>query len=88
LVYNDALLRRFALHRCLLAGKNTHPLNHDQRDDEIEKNGSLSPIYRDYRRLKDLSRQARYEIPNFPVEKKILAKDRLARIKQHLGTDL
>ena len=39
-----------------LAGKNMHPLNHDQRDEEVERNGSISNIYNDYRRLKDMSR--------------------------------
>jgi hypothetical protein len=52
-----------------LAGKNMHPLSHEQRDREVENNGSLSGIYPDYRRLKDLSRAARYEIANFPKEK-------------------
>ena len=48
-----------------LAGKNLDPRNHEIRDDEIERNGSLSAIFKDYRRLKDLSRTVRYEIPNF-----------------------
>ncbi|MGA2589444.1 MAG: hypothetical protein ABSH32_05990 [Bryobacteraceae bacterium] len=67
-----------------LAGKNMHPLNHKQRDEEIERNGSLSEIYPAYRRLKDLSRAARYEIPDFPPEKLDLAKNRLSEIKRHL----
>jgi hypothetical protein len=48
-----------------LAIKPLHPPNHDARDTAIQNNGSLSPIYKDYRRLKDQSRAARYEIPNF-----------------------
>jgi len=68
-----------------LAGKNAHPLNHEARDEEIESNGSLSPIYRDYRRLKDLSRAARYEIANFGPDQLNTARQRLAKIKQHLG---
>jgi len=68
-----------------LAGKQMHPLNHEERDQEIQNNGSLTDIYKDYRRLKDLSRAARYEIANYPREKLELAKYRLARIKAHLG---
>jgi hypothetical protein len=68
-----------------LAGKNMHPLSHDQRDREIESNGSLSVIYNDYRRLKDLSRAARYEIANFPKEKLDIARMRLISIKKHLS---
>jgi hypothetical protein len=45
-----------------LAGKAFKPLNHKQRDEEIESNGSITGIYREYRRLKDMSRQARYNI--------------------------
>jgi hypothetical protein len=67
-----------------LAGKNVHPMSHKQRDEEIERNGSLSEIYGAYRRLKDLSRAARYEIPNFPPEKLDVARDRLSSIKRHL----
>jgi hypothetical protein len=67
-----------------LAGKNVHPMNHNQRDEEIERNGSLSEIYGAYRRLKDLSRAARYEIPNFPPDKLNVARDRLSQIKLHL----
>lgn len=68
-----------------LAGKNLHPLNHENRDDEIERNGSLTDLYRDYRRLKDLSRAARYEIACYSPETVEVAKGRLARIKEHLG---
>ena len=67
-----------------LAGKHMHPLNHEQRDWEIESNGSLSTIYNDYRRLKDLSRAAPYEIANFPKEKLDVANRRLTNIKTHL----
>jgi hypothetical protein len=67
-----------------LAGKNMHPLNHQERDEEIQNNGSLSGIYKDYRRLKDMSRAARYEIANFPKDKLGVAKQRLANIKEHL----
>jgi len=67
-----------------LAGKNLHPLNHEQRDNEVENNGSLSDIYKDYRRLKDMSRAARYEIPNFGIDKLGKAKQHLSNIKTHL----
>ena len=68
-----------------LAGKNLHPLNHKQRDEEIEKNGSLSSIYPDYRRLKDFSRAARYDIPNFSKDKIAVAQTKLNNIKVSLG---
>jgi len=79
-----------ALHHvdAYLAGKDMHPLSHDQRDREIESNGSLSSVYKDYRRLKDLSRAARYEIANFPGEKLDLARFKLATIKSHLSRHL
>jgi hypothetical protein len=48
-----------------LAGKNVHPPDHGSRDSAIENNASISAIYNDYRRLKDRSTKARYEIANF-----------------------
>jgi hypothetical protein len=79
-----AMLFYSALHYidAFLAGKNVHPMNHKQRDEEIERNGSLSGIYGAYRRLKDLVRAARYEIPNFAPEKLDVARDRLSSINQ------
>jgi hypothetical protein len=62
-----------------------HPLNHQWRDEEVENNGSLAGIFKDYRRLKDLSRAARYEIPNFQEDTLEVAKRRLKTIKEHLG---
>jgi hypothetical protein len=81
-----AMLFYAALHYidAFLAGKSVHPMNHKQRDEKIERNGSLSGIYGAYRRLKDLSRAARYEIPNFPPGKIDVARDRLPAIKRHL----
>jgi hypothetical protein len=75
-----------ALHyiQAYLAGKNFRPLTHKQRDDEIENNGSLAPIFSDYRRLKDLSRDARYDVPNFNIQKFNLAKEKLAKIKAQI----
>lgn len=69
-----------------LSGKGLHPSDHKVRDDEIANNGCLSDIFKDYRRLKDLSRAARYEIAEFPPEKLDLAQSKLERIKQHLVT--
>ena len=76
-----------ALHRidAYLAGKNFHPLNHQQRDEEIENNGSLTNIYSDYRRLKDMSREARYNIADYTERHFKIAEDRLRRINNHLG---
>ena len=88
LVDNDAFLFYRACTRLMtyLAAKNMHSLRHVRRDDEIADNGSLSPTYSDYRRLKDLSRQARYEIPNFSEDNKnLLANYRLERIKGHFS---
>ena len=67
-----------------LAGKNFHPRTHEIRDDEIENNGALADIFNDYRRLKDLSRAARYEIPNFAEDKLTVAREKLTRIKRHI----
>lgn len=68
-----------------LAGKTFKPLNHKQRDDEIERNGSLAGIYREYRRLKDMSREARYNIASYADRDLQIAGDRSRRIKAHLG---
>jgi len=65
------------------AGK---PKNHQQRDRIIETNGSLSPIWQDYRRLKDLSEQARYQIAAYDESKMVLARQHLRNIKSHLRT--
>jgi hypothetical protein len=67
-----------------LAGKNLHPMNHSIRDEEIEHNGTIADVYHDYRRLKDMSRAARYEIANFGVDSLEIAKNRLAKIKAFL----
>ena len=75
-----------ALHHidAYLAGKNMHPLNHEKRDGEIENNGSLADIFKPYRRLKDLSRAARYDIANYGEAELASAKQRLNAIKAHL----
>ena len=79
-----------ALHHidAFLAGKNLHPLNHSNRDEEIENNGSIADVYQDYRRLKDMSRAAQYEIANFDADSLGIAKNRLAKIKTFLSARL
>ena len=79
-----------ALHHidAFLAGKDRHPLSHANRDEEIENNGSIADIYQDYRRLKDMSRAARYEIANFGADSLEIAKSRLTKIKTFLSARL
>lgn len=67
-----------------LAGKNLHPRDHDIRDAEIERNGSLNPIYKDYRRLKDASRAARYDIANYHKTDLIKFDSKFQNVKQHI----
>jgi hypothetical protein len=67
-----------------LAGKHLHPRDHDIRDSEVENNGSLSPIYNDYRRLKDNSIAARYEIANFHRANLPPIEARYDRVKSHV----
>jgi len=76
-----------ALHRiqAYLSAKGSRPLSHQDRDREIESNGSLSAIYGDYRRLKDMSRAARYEMPNYVQEDFAKAAARLEKIKNHMS---
>lgn len=67
-----------------LAGKNKHPKNHESRDIEVENNGTLNPIYNDYRRLKDVSREARYDIPNYHKTQFPKFDQRFQNIKRHI----
>lgn len=67
-----------------LAGKNFHPRSHDSRDTEIGNNGSLNPIYADYRKLKDKSRAARYEVPNFHRNQLPQVEQQFQSIKSHV----
>ncbi len=67
-----------------LAGKNYHPRNHDARDAEIENNGSITGIYRDYRRLKDQSEAARYEIANFHKSQLPKIEAKFKNVKEHI----
>jgi uncharacterized protein (UPF0332 family) len=68
-----------------LAGKNFHPRDHDARDSEVGNNGTLSPIYNDYRKLKDASRSARYDIANFDRSQFPKFDSRFTRIKSHVS---
>ena len=71
-----------------LAVKSYHPPDHDARDSEIENNGSLADIYKDYRRLKDRSREARYNVANFHPDQFPPLKARFDRIKRHVLSKL
>lgn len=44
-----------------LAGKGRHSRDHTEREDEIARNAILQPIQTPYRRLRNLSRLARYD---------------------------
>lgn len=80
------MLFYLALHYvdAFLAGKQLHPLNRDRRDEEIAKNGTIAPIFKDYRRLEDLSRSARYDIASYTIETLRSAAYRLSQIKTHV----
>ncbi len=71
-----------------LAIKPYHPQNHDSRDKEVASNGSLQQIYPDYRRLKDRSQAARYEIANFHRDEFTKLYRRYANIKRHIDSKL
>jgi hypothetical protein len=71
-----------------LAVKPIHPPSHESRDSEIQNNGSLSIIYNDYRRLKDKSIAARYEIANFHRSQFPQIKARFDKIKLHVLSKL
>jgi len=67
-----------------LAFSGSRPKNHQQRDNAVEHNGSLAPIWNDYRRLKDLSEEARYQIASYHEGKLKIADEHLNNIKKHL----
>lgn len=67
-----------------LAGKNTHPRDHQARDSAIENNGTISVLYNDYRRLKDGSRSARYDFPAFQRNDLSRFDQRFARVKSFI----
>lgn len=71
-----------------LAGKQMHPLNHESRDEEVERNGTLTTIFKDYRRLKDWSREARYGIADYSLDTLRRAEERLRRIQGHILSHL
>jgi hypothetical protein len=67
-----------------LAGKNKHPRSHDARDSEVESNGTINAIYKDYRRLKDGSREARYDCPSYHKTQFPQFEQRFNNIKNHI----
>lgn len=71
-----------------LSQKRQKPMDHEERDGVVETNGSLADIYNDYRRLKDMSQQARYEIANYAERDWRLASQRLENIKRHVSSKL
>lgn len=79
-----AILFYSALHYidAYFALTHVHPRDHDKRDAAIEKNGTLTEIYRDYRRLKDVSEDARYDAAGFDRSKFMEMDTRFTRIKQ------
>jgi hypothetical protein len=68
--------------------KPLHPPNHEQRDAAIARNPSLDPIWPDYRRLKDRSEAARYEIANFHKSDFAAIDQKFLKIKAHLISKL
>ena len=71
-----------------LAQKNQRPTSHLHRDTIIETNGSLTAIYRDYRRLKDMSEEARYNIACYGKKQWDIAHTKLKAIKNHISHKL
>lgn len=71
-----------------LALKPYHPPSHHHRDTEIQRNGSLNQIWNDYRRLKDLSESARYEIANYHRSDFRAVEARFGRIKNYVSSRL
>jgi hypothetical protein len=82
--YNGALLLCTHYIDAYLAGKGSHPLTHVDRNYEIEANGNLAGSFKDYCRLSDRSREARYDIAEYTREKYIVALARFERIKSHV----
>jgi hypothetical protein len=64
------------------AVQSIHPPDHTVRDNKVSV--SLNAIYRDYRYLKDRSREARYNVPNFQISHYTKAHQRYATIKAHV----
>lgn len=67
---------------------NRRPDNHYDRDTIIESNGSLADIFKPYRRLKDMSEQARYHIACYEQRDWESAHVLLGKVKEHIATKL
>ncbi len=77
--YVDAYLVKF---------KYNKPIDHAQRDSMIIKDDHLTTIWRDYKRLKDLSRAARYECADFRSQDLVGAKKRLSPVREPIASRL
>lgn len=60
------------------------PKDHDARDSLIQNTGTIADIYPHYRRLKDMSQEARYEVACYAERDLEKAKQRLEKIKAHM----
>jgi hypothetical protein len=67
-----------------LACKGLHPADHTARDAYLRRVRGLKPIWLDYRRLKDESIRARYEVASFTADEVQGHQERLARIEAHV----
>ncbi len=70
--------------QAFLSQKGARLLSHQNRDAEIQNNGTISLIFRDYRWLKDKSRAARYEIAGFSEQDVLKARERYEKIAEHM----
>ena len=62
-----------------------HPRSHAERDDEVGRSGQLTQVWQFYRRLKDESRNARYEVPSFtPASVRQLEQSNFQPAKTHV----
>jgi hypothetical protein len=69
----------------LAKAQNYHPLTHSKRTPLVAREFRLKVIYSDYRKLKDESEAARYQIKKFKLEEVgNLEKGQFERIKHHL----
>ncbi len=66
-----------------LARKGLHPADHTARDAYLRRVRGLKPIWSDYRRLKDESIRARYEVASFTASEVQEHEERLSQIEAH-----
>lgn len=72
-----------------LVSRGNRQLDHQGRDYEIRQNNDfLKPIWKDYKRLKDMSREARYELAPYGEREFIRASSLLNTIKRHISQKL